>query len=162
MEQHPGPRGREKAEREVFDSGAEVSEAKEELAVELPMPVLVPQPHGGALLSGGVPGHDGSNAGAKKSTVREKCREGFEAALPYLTRIAKGKTGEAIDAPIPAPGESIRALDVLGKYGLGEAKVLVPDELAECVVKVLASCDFLSGAEREDIAAKLDEALKAL
>lgn len=133
----------------------------EELAANLAMPVLVPQPHGGAIYSGGVPGHEGAG-GRPKSTVREKCKAGFEAALPYITRIATGKTGDAIDALIPNAGESIRAVDVLGKYGLGEAKVIVPDELYDIVAKVLARTPKLAPEMADAIAAGLDEALKSL
>lgn len=40
------------------------------------MPVLVPRPNGrGALLSGGVPGHDGSNAGRPTKAFKKFCRE---------------------------------------------------------------------------------------
>ena len=40
------------------------------------MPVLIPQPNGrGALLSGGVPGHDGSKAGRPKKAFKKFCRE---------------------------------------------------------------------------------------
>lgn len=39
-------------------------------------PTLIPQPNGkGALLSGGVPGHDGSNAGRPPKAWRKFCRE---------------------------------------------------------------------------------------
>jgi hypothetical protein len=34
------------------------------------IPDLVPQEHGGALLTGGVPGHDGSNAGRKPDAFK--------------------------------------------------------------------------------------------
>jgi hypothetical protein len=102
-------------------------------------PKLIPRPDGrGALLSGGVPGHDGSNAGRKKSAVRELCRQHFESIVPDLAEIAKGSaTREWAGAEVgPMFGERVRAADVLGKYGLGEAKAIVSQEVLEAVGEV--------------------------
>lgn len=43
------------------------------IAAELPS--LVPQPHGGALYAGGVPGHDGSNAGRPPDDYKQWLRD---------------------------------------------------------------------------------------
>ena len=45
--------------------------------------------------------------------IRGICREGFEMAAPSLVAIAKG------EAPNTSPAVQIRAIDTLGKYGLG-------------------------------------------
>jgi len=56
--------------------------------------------------------------------IRALCREAFELALPNIASIAKGES----DAP---PHAQIRALETLGKYGLGECdKLLIEDEEA--------------------------------
>ena len=47
--------------------------------------------------------------------IRAACREGFESSIPYVAAIAKG---EISDAPFSA---TIRALDTLGKYGMGRS-----------------------------------------
>ena len=97
-----------------------------------PLPTKIPQPHGGALLSGGMPGHDGSNAGRRPSWVRDACLQAFAARVPRLGRIADGvvpmteacpECGHEADATAAIPPEvsdMLRAADMLGKYGLGE------------------------------------------
>lgn len=39
------------------------------------LPAKRPQPHGGALFVGGVPGHDGSKAGRPRKAFKKFCRE---------------------------------------------------------------------------------------
>ena len=72
-------------------------------------PRLIPQPHGGALRNGGT---NRGGPGRPPSAVREMCRKAFEEGLPEIVKIATGK----IEA---SAGERVRALDILGKYGLG-------------------------------------------
>lgn len=50
-----------------------VAKTKKKIAAKLPH--LIPQPNGGALLSGGVPGHDGSNAGRPSLAFLDLCRK---------------------------------------------------------------------------------------
>ena len=119
------------------------------------MPTLVAQPHGGAILSGGMPGNRGG-FGNPKSSIRELCRQGFSKALPRIVKIAEG------DDPLATGAESIRAFGELGKYGLGEAKVLVAEELKAMVAEVLLSCDYLTGKQHDDICKRLDDAIASL
>ncbi len=106
---------------------------------------LIPQPHGGALLPGGVHGHKGGR-GKPRSKVRQAAALAFEERLPILSEIADGRgyvdltercpkcghegeklTANAIKAAIPSPSDRTRALDVLGKYG-GVDKLELTDE----------------------------------
>jgi hypothetical protein len=80
------------------------------------------QPHGGALNSGGTPGNRGST-GRPPSAIRAAARAGFDAMLPTLTKIARATKSKDADR--------IRAIDVLGKYGMDQA-VSVAD-VRECL-----------------------------
>ena len=51
------------------------------------------------------------NAGRPPSVIRERCRGSFEERIAVLEEIA--------DDPGVSAGDRIRALDLLGKYGLG-------------------------------------------
>lgn len=72
---------------------------------------LIPQPHGGALRSGGKPGNKGGSK--PPSIVRKACRKGFYARIPLLKRIADN---EAVDIK-----ERLRAVEMLGRFGLSGA-----------------------------------------
>ena len=90
-------------------------------------PPLVEQPHGGALYRAGVPGNRGG--GRPPSAVRRLARLEFEKRIPTLAELADSKTERTRDR--------IRAIDVLGKYGLGQARGLDEEEF-EAVVLELA------------------------
>lgn len=62
---------------------------------------LVPQPHGGALLSGGVPGHAGG-AGRPPSLVRARLSGSFAERIEVLEEIADGTPVETIEVPMGA------------------------------------------------------------
>ena len=74
------------------------------------LPALVQQAHGGAVYSGGVPGHRGG-PGRPPSALRERLRGSFEDRVSVLEAIADDEEAD--------PQDRIRAVDVLGKYGLG-------------------------------------------
>ena len=76
--------------------------------------VLIPQKHGGALLSGDSPTNHVSGPGRPPSAIRRALRESFDKRLPVLEKIADSTTPETKDS------DRIRAVEVLGKYGLGE------------------------------------------
>jgi hypothetical protein len=78
---------------------------KPKLAGELPK--LIEQPHGGALLSGGVPGHKGGG-GRPPSLVRALCLGSFAERIKVLEQIA--------DDPASSPSDKRAAVDTLGKY----------------------------------------------
>jgi hypothetical protein len=101
-------------------------------------PTLVPQAHGGALLTGGLPGNAG---GRPPSALREAMRTALSARLGVLQDIADGRAirrvkvgaeGEETELWVsPDPGDRIRALDVLAKYGLGAATDVTVDQVRE-------------------------------
>ena len=66
------------------------------------------QDHGGALLSGGVPGNRGGT-GRPKSEVRLRCRGSFDQRIPIIEAI--------IDSGESSSADKLRAMDLLGKYG---------------------------------------------
>jgi hypothetical protein len=73
------------------------------------------QEHGGALLRGGTIG-----PGRPSSAVRKACTLAFEQRIAVLTAIADG-TEDA------SPSDRIKAIDVLGKYGLGTKQEIAGD-----------------------------------
>lgn len=77
---------------------------------------MVPQPHGGALLPGGVPGNAGGT-GAPPSALRLTLRKSFSDRVKILEQIADGTLGEKV-----RPSDRAKAIDILAKYGLGPAK----------------------------------------
>lgn len=81
------------------------------------MPSLIPQSHGGALLSGGVPGNAGG--GRPPSEVRAACRAAFHDRIPTLETIADDK-----DA---SPEVRISAINTFGKYGGLSGSVPIDD-----------------------------------
>ena len=71
-------------------------------------PELVPQQHGGALLTGGVPGNKGGSQPPSK--IREAMRRSFAERIPLLEAIA--------DDPEERTFDRLRAIEILGKYAL--------------------------------------------
>jgi hypothetical protein len=72
------------------------------------------QPHGGALLEGGVPGNAGGT-GRPPSAIRETARLMFDERLPKLANIADGRSKKV------RTGDRLRAIELLGKIGLDDA-----------------------------------------
>ena len=95
---------------------------KKRISGEISGPRLVEQDHGGALLSGGIKGHNGGT-GRPPSAIRELCRGSFAERLEVLTDIADDTEAKTIDR--------IRAIDLLGKYGGVDKLALTADELPE-------------------------------
>jgi len=93
------------------------------------LPALVPQPHGGALLGGGLPGHAGGG-GRPPSVLRERLRGSFQERVKVLEEIA--------DDPKANAQDRIRAIDVLAKYGLGVSRELSVDEVRDRLRETVA------------------------
>ena len=73
---------------------------------------LVAQPHGGSIWQG-RPKNLKVSPGRTPSELRRLARLGFEARMGELLRIAKHANRES---------DRVKAIDILGKYGLGEAR----------------------------------------
>jgi len=71
---------------------------------------LQPQPHGGALLSGGQLGNRGGS-GHPPSVIRARCRESFLSRVSIAERIADDESQDARDR--------LKALELLARLGLG-------------------------------------------
>jgi hypothetical protein len=76
------------------------------------------------------PAKGAANAGRPPDLIRRLCREAFADRIPVLTDIANGKaiTVETVQAEgkpaekkavLPTPEQRMKAIDLLGKYGLG-------------------------------------------
>jgi hypothetical protein len=94
---------------------------------KLPKPALVAQPNGkGALYAGGVPGNRGNRhaVGPPASVIRERCRGSFDQRVPILEQIADG----SFQAD---PSDRLKAVDILGKYGLDARTQMGVDEVKE-------------------------------
>jgi hypothetical protein len=75
--------------------------------------------------------------------ARALSRQGFELAVPDLVSIAKGED------PTANANARMRAVDMLGKYGLGKASILVEkSDLMRIVFQVTAR--HLAGKEEFD------------
>jgi hypothetical protein len=81
--------------------------------------------------------------------IRAEARELFFQSLPFLGRISKGDVAEATLA------NAVRACDILGRYGLGEAKVVLPEELIRIVGLVLGQDKRIPAECIEDVTASL-------
>ena len=90
--------------------------------------------NGGKLLTGGLPGHKGAG-GRPSSELRARSRVAFSLGLDFAERLLQGDVeGSTAD--------KLRALDITGKYGLGEATVLLPEEVVDALVEVFAELDL--------------------
>lgn len=110
---------------------------------------LVPQPHGGALRHGSLPGNTGGS-GRPPSIVRDAARAAWFDRIPILTAIADGDAIQKVKLPdgtetgalvSAEPGERIRALAELSKVGMGSAVTMddIRERLAEQVQVIRAA-----------------------
>jgi hypothetical protein len=91
------------------------------------VPTLVPQPHGGALLTGGMPGNRGNPTGAGRpaSALRNVFRKDLETARLKMLDILDRETDEceACGGTKRAMDKDIIAIfDKIAKYAIGERK----------------------------------------
>ena len=118
----------------------------------------VKQEHGGALLTGGVPGNKGG-PGRPRSAIRDLSALAFEQRIPVLEEIADDKDQK--------PSDRIRAVDTLGKHGgIGHEDRIDRElirRLAEDVQAVIRSGQFAveyMGELEEDVPGPEDELLQ--
>ena len=90
------------------------------------LPALVQQPHGGALLSGGVLGHKGGG-GRPPDVIRQRCRESFDKRIPILEKIADDLVKKSSDQP--RVRDRIMALGELARHGFGTGTQIVAAQM---------------------------------
>ena len=108
---------------------------------------LIPQPHGGALLPGAGGGPQ-PGGGRPPSAIRKTLRKSADERVKILSEIADNKEERASDR--------IKAVDILFKYGLGEAKgweqdavALLIRDLADSVMRHVTDADELAAIEAD-------------
>ena len=133
-----------------------VGTTTEMTTVDAAKPAKVPQPHGGALNAGGIPGNRGG-IGSPPSEVRRMARAIFAERMPVLEQIAEGRVVVPLTErcrscgyePTPSdeqareqaieravrPSEQVRAMEVLGRIGMGPA-VSIDDVKARMIAQV--------------------------
>lgn len=111
------------------------------------LPSLVPQPHGGALLSGGKPGH-APGTGRPASLIRKKLRGSFAQRIKTLEEIADTAENN---------NDRLKAIDLMGKYGLGTTKELTVDTVRE---RLQQTIDIIRQTLPAEDAKKLLDALE--
>lgn len=109
----------------------------------------VPQPHGGALNSGGTPGNRGG-LGRPSSEIKARLRGSFYDRIPTLEGIADGAVpmrqvctqcgfSPDNDEPVTLPAataDRLRALDIMAKYG-GDEDDVSADEVRRRLTKTI-------------------------
>lgn len=110
----------------------------------------IPQPHGGALNSGGTPGHRGGS-GRPPSALRARLTDSLLENVPILEAFA---SDEKYD-----PADRLRAIDLMGKYGPGTVKGISLDDVRE---RLHAQREVLQRELEPDVYARLVVALRAV
>jgi hypothetical protein len=112
-------------------------------------PELVPQPHGGALLAGGVPGNRGNPAskGPPKSAIREKLAAIVnDHGVDYVRRVL---TGEEEGATIQ---NRLDAFEKAAKFGVGALKSVDEDDIR---ARLKATVEIITAELPPDVAEAL-------
>lgn len=128
---------------------------------------LVPQPHGGAIRRG----NPGNHGGRPPNQLRAVMREALATRIPILEQMADGievlttrcaKCGhEESGKPMPVRTEDrLRALDMLGKFGLGErAQGVSADSVRS---KIRATLEVLQRELSPDVYSRLEPELRGI
>ena len=104
---------------------------------------MVPQPHGGALARGGIPGNKGG--GRRPDRIRRMAQRALLKRVPLLAHLADGVAVEFTDDGAtrlisPTPGERIRAMEALHKLASSpEVNVALLRERLAAQVRVIRS-----------------------
>jgi hypothetical protein len=114
----------------------------------LPVGALVPQSHGGALRNGGT---NRGGSGRPASLIRKKLQGSFAKRIKTLEEIA--------DDPTANKPDRLKAIDLMGKYGLGTTKELTVDTVRERLQKTI---DIIREELPEPDANRLLDALESV
>ena len=131
-------------------------------------PKLIPQPHGGALLSGGKPGHRGVLTGRPREVIRERLsgvmeHHGVDTLTEILTAprerfVTCSKCGHEMEVKPPSSdADRIRATDIAGKYSVGTITEVSADQVRD---KLHMTLDLIDQMLDPRDATKLREALR--
>ena len=66
-----------------------------------------------------------------------------------------------IESGAPTIAEVVRAADVFGKYGLGEAKVITAQEMIDAVTEAILECDWMTSEQGDELARRVEAHLKS-
>lgn len=111
---------------------------------------LVRQPHGGALKRG-PGGVTKPGTGRPASAIRTRLRGSFDERIAILEAIA--------DDPDASKSDRIKAIDMLGKYGLGAAQELTTEQVRE---RLAATVDMIRDRLSEDDALPILQELRQI
>ena len=125
-------------------------EVKTALKTARPALVASSHPNGGMLFTGGVPGNRGGT-GRPPSVLRERLRGSFADRVNVLEEIA--------DDPAMQTGDRIRAIDLMGKYGLGVTREV---SLHEVQAKLQTTVNLIRETLASEVAEPLLNRLRAV
>ena len=98
--------------------------------------------------AGRGPAKGAVNAGRPPSAVRAILREAFVARVPLASAIA--------DNPAFTPSERLRALDLLGRFGIGTAREMSVDDVKDRLAETVSAIQrIVSAPQREELLATL-------
>lgn len=109
------------------------------------IPMRVPEHGRGQLRTGG----NNPGSGRPSSAVRQSSRDNYDRGSGFISKLL-----DLVEAKFDAAtsledlgelramlGELLRGIDISGKYGLGEAKTIIPEEVIEALGQVLGNPD---------------------
>lgn len=103
------PKGRKPRSKGLAKTAAETADR----------PTLIEQPHGGALLAGGVPGNRGGT-GRPRSEIRDALVESFDGQREFVNDVVKGKAMVKARWPLSACAKHLKCSDCGGKRLTGD------------------------------------------
>ena len=102
---------------------------------------LVPQKHGGAIFQG-TPANIVPGPGRPPSEIRKRLRGSFDERVKILEEIA--------DNPELAPADRTKAIDMMGKYGLGQMREVSAESVKERLRLTIESIQQVLPPEQAD------------
>jgi hypothetical protein len=112
---------------------------------------LVRPQHGrGRIRYGSRPGTHGGGTGRPTSELRQRCRGSFGDRIRIAEQIA--------DGPRFRPADRLRAIDLLGRYGLGPTTEVSVDEVRDRLRLTIAAVrELLTEDQAENLIGRLRE-----